>query len=124
MSFSKNRTNELWQAFMSQRNKIKNSIGTNLYSVEVYPPQFFARFDPEKEFDKWAAVEVTDFDAVPEGMETVTLSPGVYAVFTHQGTAAEGFKTYRYIFDTWLPASDFLLDDLPHFAIMGEKYRG
>ena len=38
--------------------------------------------------------------------------------------ASEGPETYKYIFETWLPDSDYLIDDRPHFAIMGEKYIG
>jgi AraC family transcriptional regulator len=51
------------------------------------------------------------------------LSEGLYAVFIHKGPASQGEKTFRYIFNTWLPASDYLLDNRPHFEIMGEKYK-
>ncbi len=30
---------------------------------------------------------------------------------------------FEYIFGTWLPDSDFLLDNSPHYAIMGNKYK-
>lgn len=123
MSFARNRTRELWQQFMPLRKQIGNTVGTELYSVEVYPSSFFDRFDPGAEFGKWAAVEVRDFSAVPEGMETITLPAGLYAVFLHKGSAAQGQETYRYIFGTWLPGSAFRVDDRPHFAVMGEKYR-
>jgi AraC family transcriptional regulator len=125
MSFSDNRTFELWREFMPRRAEIKNSVGAELYSVEVYDydPLYFSNFDPAKEFDKWAAVEVTDFDAVPSEMETFMLRGGLYAVFVHKGPASAGPETYRYIFGTWLPSSAFLLADRPHFAVMGAKYR-
>jgi AraC family transcriptional regulator len=123
MSFSNNKTKELWQGFMPRRGEIKNNIGSELYSIEVYPLLFFDNFNPNTEFDKWATVEVTDFKMVPEDMETITLPHGLYAVFIHKGPASEGPKTYQYIFETWLPASEFLLDNRPHFAKMGEKYK-
>ncbi len=123
MSFDGNKTFELWRAFMPRRREIENALGAELYSVEIYEPHFFAEFDPYREFEKWAAVEVADFDDVPEGMEALTIPEGLYAVFLHRGTAREGEKTYRYIFENWLPGSDFLLDDRPHFAVMGEKYK-
>lgn len=123
MSFSGNKTGELWRSFMPRLKEIQNSTGAELYSIEVYEPFFFSSFDPGKEFEKWAAIEVTNFDSVPRKMETITLLPGLYAVFLHKGAAAEGPKTYRYIFETWLPNSDFLIDDRPHFAVMGEKYK-
>ncbi len=123
MSLSGHKTGELWRNFMPRRREIKNSIGSELYSVEVYDPQYFNNFSPYREFDKWAAVEVADFDAIPDAMETLTLPKGLYAVFLHQGPASAALNTYPYIFNTWVPNSGFLLDDRPHFAVMGEKYK-
>ena len=117
MSFSNNKTYELWRNFMPERSKINNNIGTELYSIEIYPPLFFDKFNPEAEFEKWAAVEVTDFDSIPEGMETLVSSEGLYAVFVHKGPASSASKTYQYIFETWFPNSDFLIDNRPHFYI-------
>jgi AraC family transcriptional regulator len=123
MSFSDNKTGRLWRSFMPRRKEIKNTVGSVLYSVEVYGPQFFDKFDPNTEFDKWAAVEVTDFDTSPDEMDTIISPSGLYAIFLYKGPASEGQKTYQYIFGTWLPNSDFLLDSRPHFAIMGDKYK-
>ncbi len=123
MSFSANRTKELWQRLMPRRKEIVNQTGSGLYSVEVYPPLFFHPFNPDTEFEKWAAVEVKDFESVPDAMETLTLPAGLYAVFLHKGTAADAPSTYQYIFNSWLPGSGFILDDRPHFAVMGKKYK-
>jgi AraC family transcriptional regulator len=124
LSFTKNRTFELWRSFMPRRKEICNNIGTELHSIEVYAPNYFDNFNPDAEFEKWAAVEVTDFQSIPDDMNTITSPEGLYAVFVHKGTASEGPKTYQYIFTTWLPCSDYQLDNRPHFAIMGEKYKG
>jgi AraC family transcriptional regulator len=123
MSFAENETFELWKSFMPQKKEILNVIGSDLYSVEVYPPLFFDNFNPAVEFEKWAAIEVTDFQSIPIEMETIILPPGLYAVFIHKGPASSGPKTYQYIFRTWLPGSDFILDNRPHFAVMGPKYK-
>jgi AraC family transcriptional regulator len=50
------------------------------------------------------------------------LFEGLYAIFLHKGPASQGLKTYNYIFLNWLPESGYVLDDRPHFAIMGPKY--
>ena len=123
MSFAENKTKELWQSFMPRRKEIGNIIGSELYSVETYEPQFFNSFNPNKEFNKWALIEVTDFNNVPEEMETLIFPSGLYAVFLHQGPASEGAHTYNDIFTSWLPNSDYELDHRPHFAVMGEKYK-
>ncbi len=122
MSFTNIKTFELWRSFMPRRKEIQHIVGTELYSAEVYEPGFFDRFNPAATFDKWAAVEVSDWNNIPEGMETLTFE-GLYAVFLHRGPASAAEKTYRYIFTEWLPQSEFILDDRPHFAVMGAQYK-
>jgi predicted transcriptional regulator YdeE len=75
------------------------------------------------EFEKWAAAEVSDFDSIPENMEPYVLQGGLYAVFMHKGAASTGFKTFQFIFGTWLPQSEYELDNREHFEILGEKYK-
>lgn len=108
---------------MPRRKEIQNSVGIELYSIEVYPASFFNSVYPGAAFEKWAAIEVKNYDVIPDGMETITSPEGVYAVFVHRGPASAGPKTYQYIFGTWLPQSEYLVDERPHFAIMGEKYK-
>ena len=113
----------LWSAFMPRKQEIPLMVGTDLYSLEVYPHNFFASMSIDAEFDKWAAVEVSENQYVPDGMETLSVPEGMYAVFVHYGPASEAKATYDAIFRTWLPASGYLLDERPHFAVMGAKYR-
>lgn len=123
MSLTANKTYELWRNFMPRRKEIQHITGIELYSIEVYAPSYFDHFNPDATFEKWAAVKVTDFKAIPDGMETLSAPEGLYAVFTHKGPASEGHNTYQYIFGTWLPGSGYLPDNRPHLAIMGEKYK-
>ncbi len=94
-----------------------------MISMEIYEPAYFAAFNPSMLFDKWAVMEVTDFSEVPEGMETFTIPAGLYAVFIHKGLASEGPRTFQYIFVTWIPNSEYMIDDRPHFEVMGERYK-
>jgi len=124
MTFANNKTRELWQIFMPQRKKIMNVLTTDLFSLQNYDNSFdFKNFNPDAVFEKWAAVEVADFNSIPDGMESYLLTSGLYAVFIHKGAANEGAKTFQYIFGTWLPASDYLLDNRPHFEVLGGKYK-
>ena len=75
---------------------------------------YFENFNTNNEFEKWAAVEVTDFDTVPEEMETMILPIGLYAVFLYNGSSTD-VTVFNYIFETWLPKSEYSLDDRPHF---------
>ncbi len=113
----------LWSAFMPRKREIPLMVGTDLYSLEVYPHNFFQSMSSTAEFDKWAAVEVSENQSVPDGMEMLVLPDGLYAVFVHYGPASEAKATYDAIFRTWLPASDYRIDERPHFAVMGDKYR-
>ena len=122
MSLSCNKTSELWRSFIPRRKEIQKKAGPELYSLQVYENQYFSDFKPEREFEKWALVEVSGIDTIPEDMESFILKKGLYAVFLHKGSSADN-KTFQYIFSTWLPGSDFLLDDRPHFEILGEKYK-
>jgi AraC family transcriptional regulator len=124
MTLSDDKTKQLWQSFMPKRKEIQNSVGRQLYSMQVYRKLFdFNSFDAETLFDRWAAVEVTDFDHVPDGLEPFLMKGGLYAVFLHRGTPADVYPTFHYIFNTWLPHADYLLDNRPHFEILTEKYR-
>lgn len=125
MSLANNKTRELWQSFMPKRREISQVKGTELYSVERYPgTAFFQNFNPMAEFEKWAAVEVESFDSIPAGMESLIIPSGQYAVFHYKGKPSQAQATYQYIFSQWLPGSAYSLDNRPHFALMGEKYKG
>jgi AraC family transcriptional regulator len=123
MSLTENKTPSLWKSFMTERNEIKNKIGSELYSIQVYDPSYFTDFNPTREFEKWAGIEVTNFESVPPGMEILTLPAGLYAVFLYKGAASQGQATFTYIFSTWLPNSGYSLDHRPHFEVLGEKYK-
>lgn len=123
MSFVDNKTGELWKNFMPKRKEIQNIVGIELYSMQIYPPLFFMDFNHNAEFEKWACAEVTDIKEIPAEMETFILTKGLYAVFLYKGAASEAKNAFQYIFRTWLPNSGYILDDRPHFELLGEKYK-
>jgi AraC family transcriptional regulator len=57
---------------------------------------------------------------IPEGMEVFELKGGMYAVFAHRGGDPAIFD---HIYGEWLPASDFDLDNRPHFEVLDAQYR-
>ncbi len=122
MSFANNQTPALWQSFMPQRNTIQNTVGEELFSVQFYSKGFFDALNPQAPFEKWACREVSSFENIPQGMKTLTITSGLYAVFHYVGHPAEAPKVYQYIFGEWLPQSGYTLDQRAHFEILGEKY--
>lgn len=122
MSFAQYNIGELWRKFMPVRKEISGHVNDDLISMAVYQPGHFANFSPTNMFERWACVEVSNFDKVPADMETYVLPAGLYAVFDYKGSSADQ-SIFQYIFGVWLPASNFLLDDRPHFEVLGERYK-
>lgn len=123
MSLDVNRTAELWKSFMPVRSSVLNRTDENYYSVEIYPEQFFEQFNTEVNFEKWAAVKVSQAENIPKSMEALEIPAGTYAVFPFKGVSANVPQLMQYVFGTWLPQSGYQLDHRPHFALMGEKYK-
>ena len=90
--------------------------------MAIYQPSHFSSFKQTNGFEKWATVEVTNFDNVPAGLETFILQGGLYAVFEYKGLNTDN-SIYHFIFNSWLPTSGYALDDRPHIEILGEKYK-
>lgn len=120
MSFTENKTGELWRAFMPLRKSISNQVSHDLFSLQVYPANYFEKFNPQLPFEKWALTEVKEVEHLPEGMEAFILPGGLYAVFQHRGTDTSIFTR---IFTEWLPSSGYQLDERPHFELLGENYK-
>ncbi len=124
MSQANNRSRELWQSFRPVVPAIKNRIGENFYSVQIYDGHgYFAAFSPTREFERWATVEVSSVVDLPSALEILSLTGGLYAVFTYRGTPAEFGAFAQQIFGVWLPGSGYVLDDRPHFEILSPSYR-
>lgn len=122
MTLSDDHTADLWRKFMLRRLEVGNRQNGEFISMQIYDSSQGQAFTPDTRFVKWAAVEVTDHENVPEGMEPYTLRGGTYAVFVHKGPASTFAETLQYIFGVWLPNSGYTLDDREHFEVLGEHY--
>ncbi len=90
--------------------------------MQIYKANYFEAFNPNAELEKWAAVEVSNFDFVPKDMENFSLPSGLYAVFNYKGLSTD-HRIFQYIFEVWLPKSDYILDERPHFEVLGANYK-
>lgn len=120
MSMVNNLTGKLWRTFMPRRNEVLNKVNGDFLSLQVYPEKYFKSFNPATMFTKYALVEVSDLSNVPEGMNSMKIEGGMYAVFHHIGNDTSVFQE---IFTQWLPNSEYALDNRPHFEVLGEKYK-
>jgi AraC family transcriptional regulator len=124
MSLENNRTPELWRGFMPYRKEIKNKVSNDLINMQVFDSSFdFKNFVTTTVFERWAAIEVTDFNYVPPKMETYVLKSGWYAVFHYAGLPENYMPTFQYIFHQWFPQSMYEVDQREHFEILGDKYK-
>lgn len=117
------RIQELWKYFSIARKEIQHIKGTASYAVEEYPGlNFFEIINPYRHFKRWAAVEVSKVEELPQGLNQLDMPAGKYAVFSFTGSAKEAQGAFRYIYQTWLKESPYQLADRPHFAKMEEGY--
>jgi len=123
MCYADYRIGELWGSFMPRRKEITNTLTNDLISLVVYAPNHFIDFKPTKQFERWATVEVENFNNVPDELETYNLSSGLYAVFNYKGMSSGAAAFFQYIYSEWVPNSEYILDDRAHFEVLGEKYK-
>ena len=124
-SLAENKTRELWSKFKPRIKEIGNRVDSDFYSIQEYHEDLkFEMFSRHTQFVKWAAVQVTDFDDIPAGMDQLIIPGGIYAIFIHKGPVHTFHKTIQYIYGQWIPGSDYALDQRPQFEIMTEKYLG
>ena len=122
MSILDNRTAELWSGFRQRVSEISLRVSPDFISLQNYPEDYFRHFDPNKPFEKWAAVEVLEVSNIPQGMQFFELPAGKYAVFEYKGASSDP-RIFQYIYNEWLPNSRYRLDHRPHFEELGEKYK-
>lgn len=114
-SLSDNRTPGLWEKFLSL---YENSLTPGEKGYEICETQQTAYTkDGDLVFSVMVGKPADSFAQLPPTLSEKTLNAGRYAVFTHLGTFANLYKTYQYIFGTWLPTAKEELDNREDFAV-------
>jgi AraC family transcriptional regulator len=101
---------ELWERFMPDYGKIAGQIGTLAYGV-------CHQFDGKGHMDYMAAVAVVNAGDVPGYLHTLIIPARRVAVFRHEGDISSLSKTWRRIFEEWLPAAKLSVADGPQFEV-------
>ena len=121
MSRMNDMTPRLWRSFMPRRSEVLHRATQDYMSMQVFPDGAKQVADAAAVFAKWAVVEVSDYQDIPEGMASYDLAGGLYAMFIHNGPATD-LSTIMYIFTEWLPGSVYELDDREHFEVLPQDY--
>lgn len=103
MSISENTTGLLWKGFMPRVYEIQNTVGIELYSIDILPESYIQAYKPETNFEKWAAVVVSDVASILEGFESMTSPEGLYAIFQYKGLPSSAPVVLKYIFGSGYP---------------------
>lgn len=122
MSLANNKTGQLWGQFAPRIKEIQNRISADKISMQVYPALYYQQFKITSEFEKWATVEVNNFAKIPYGIQSFVLQKGLYAVFDHRGSSSDN-SIFQYIFTEWIPKSKYIVDNRPHFEVLGTNYK-
>jgi len=93
---------KLWNEFKPRIDEVENKKNptkmVGIYKQRKNYPNRFAYI---------ASVEVSSLSNIPKGMIPKIINGSKYAVFTHQGKLCDIDKTYNYIYDEWLPESEY-----------------
>lgn len=120
-SLSDNRLPGLWAEFLRLQKDLFAAPGPGYGICETQQTAYTK--DGDVLFAVLVGSPVRDFAGLPPGLDKKVLRAGRYAVFTHRGTFANLFKTYQYIFGTWLPAAKVALDDREDFEVYEREVR-
>ena len=123
MSLAEDKTGDLWKDVMSNVIQENSITLAPRYSVQLYEPGYFKKFDQSTMFTKWACMEIVELKNIPNSFETFDLPGGLYAVFDFKGASSDFSKMAQYIYGQWLPNSEYELDHRPHFELLGNNYQ-
>ena len=98
---------EAWQELKANWHKIKRKNPHTMYGFEDYSRDFYKE---QLQFYYMAAVESESDADIPDGMCIKQIPKAEYAVFTVNGNGEIG-KAFRYIYDVWLPSSEYYFSD-------------
>lgn len=111
---------ELWPKVNDEAALVKRRIKPECYRQVGFWPEN-SSIDG---FFVFLGMDVTALDEIPPSLVAKRLPPARYLRFTHHGLSWDIHQTYRFIFETWLPGSEYRLP-LPYdMECYGEKFLG
>ncbi|GMQ55914.1 AraC family transcriptional regulator [Vallitalea sediminicola] len=115
-----NNLSEPWGHLMSHLGVIKNKVEPQRFYQLQY---WFPEQDTESIYF-YIAVEVSDFEDIPIQLTEKVISKHKYLKFQHKGLANQVGYTYKYIYNEYLPETDYQLPYLFNFEYYGKQHLG
>ncbi|WP_041138067.1 AraC family transcriptional regulator [Beduini massiliensis] len=112
---SDNKIPQLWAQFLSIYDKSFTPKRAGYEICETLQTTYTK--DGDVSFSVMIGVSEENLYHVPEMFIEKKIAGGKYAVFTHQGTFANLFQSYQYIYGTWLASTKEELDDREDFQV-------
>lgn len=117
---------EHWEYFNSKHNEIIGSIPDSpRYGIfEANDDCINGNLNEQSTATGFIGIEVNENFSVPDGMFLKDFKGGKYAKFTHKGSVTSLYKSYKYIWGTWLPISEIKIDSRDDFECYTHRYLG
>lgn len=123
-SLTNNKLSELWGRFLPRIGEVENRImDRGCYGICLYNPDLEIKdINDDMEYEMLTAVEVRDFEKIPDGMMAYSIPPREYAVFTHKGNISNLGLTYSYIYFNWLEKEGYTIIEGDDFECYGKGF--
>lgn len=116
----KNDLSEPWAHLMSHLGVIKHIIEPyRFYQLQYWFPE-----QDNESIYSFIAVEVSHFEEIPIQLTEKVIPKHRYLKFQHKGLSNQVGYTYQYIYNEFLPNTDYQLPHLFNFEYYGEEHLG
>ncbi len=105
-NIEENRIPQLWNDFIARMNEL-DKVAVPECSLGICFNESDMEFKEDSKFSYMACRVVKDDSIIPPGMEYREISAQLVAVFTHYGSMETLSETYDYIYNKWLPESEY-----------------
>ena len=110
---------QYWKTFL----KMFDSIGNKISPVHGYQIQFWSENQILEGMHFFLGVEVDSIKDISPEFVIKIIPKGRYLKFIHSGLSKNVGYTYRYIYDEFLPDTDFQLSEPFNFEYYGDHYQ-
>ena len=121
-SIKENQIPKLWNDFIVRMDEL-NEVSVPDCSLGICLNETVTEFNENSTFDYLACRVVKDNSTVPTGMEYREIPAQLVAVFTHIGSLDSLSETYVYIYDKWLPESEYKLIDADEIEWYDSRFK-